>query len=257
MTPPQQLRIAIAGATGVVGRHVVAHARAAGHSVVPMSRGTGQDVTTGAGLAEALTGADVVVDVTSVLTTRTRPAVDFCTRATGKLLAAEQDAGVGHHLALSIVGVDGARRGYYAGKVAQERLVTAGPVPWTVLRATQFHEFAAQLVQRTGIGPVVAVPAGRVCTVAASEVGAALVALAEAGPSGRATDLGGPEEAELADLVRRWLAATGQRRRVVRVPLPGELGRRMRAGGLLPGPDADRGRATFGEWLAGDAAAVR
>ncbi|MGY1858059.1 SDR family oxidoreductase [Modestobacter sp. SYSU DS0290] len=251
MTTPQQLRIAVAGATGVVGTHVVTHARAAGHTVVPLSRGTGQDVVTGVGLAEALTGADVVVDVTSVVTTKARVSVDFFTRATENLLAAEQAAGVGHHVALSIVGIDGEASGYYAGKVAQERLVAAGPVPWTVLRATQFHEFAGQLVPRTGIGPVVAVPAGRVSTVAASEVGAALVTLAERSPRGRVTDLGGPAEAELADLVRQYLAATGQRRRVLRVPLPGELGRRMRAGGLLPGPGADRGRIPFEEWLGG------
>ncbi|MGY1750931.1 SDR family oxidoreductase [Modestobacter sp. SYSU DS0511] len=257
MTPPQQLRIAVAGATGVVGTHVVTHARAAGHTVVPLSRGTGQDVTTGAGLAEALAGADVVVDVTSVVTTKARVAVDFFTRATGNLLAAEQAAGVGHHVALSIVGIDGETSGYYAGKVAQERLIAAGPVPWTVLRATQFHEFAPQLVSRTGFGPFVVVPALRAATVAASEVAAALVALAEGAPRGRVTDLGGPEEAELADLVRRWLAATGQRRRVLRVPLPGAAGRRMRDGSLVPAPGADRGRARFDEWLAGAAAGAR
>ncbi|MGY1841754.1 MULTISPECIES: SDR family oxidoreductase [unclassified Modestobacter] len=257
MTTPQQLRIAVAGATGAVGRHVVAQARAAGYTVVPLSRGTGQDVTTGAGLDRALAGADVVVDVTSVVTTRARVSVDFFTRATEHLLAAEEAAGVGHHVALSIVGIDGETSGYYAGKIAQERLIAAGPVAWTLLRATQFHEFAGQLVGRTAVGPVVVVPALRAATVAASEVAGALVTLAEGAPRGRVTDLGGPEEAELADLVRRWLAATGQRRRVLRVPLPGAAGRRMRDGSLVPGPGADRGRVTFAEWLAGDAAEVR
>lgn len=251
MTPPQQLTLAVAGATGVVGQHVVARARAAGHTVVPLSRGTGQDVVTGAGLPAALAGADAVIDVTSVATTRTRESVDFFTRATEQLLAAEQAAGVGHHVALSIVGIDGETSGYYAGKVAQERLVAAGPVPWTLLRATQFHEFAAQLVRRTAVGPFVVVPAMRAATVAASEVADALVELATGAPRGRVADLGGPAEAELADLVRRYLAATGQRRRVLRVPLPGAAGRRMRDGSLVPGPDADHGRVTFDEWLGG------
>jgi len=244
-------QIVVAGATGAVGRHVVACAEAAGHTVVPLSRSTGQDVVTGTGLAEAMAGADVVIDVTSVVTTSAKTAVGFFRAATENLLAAEQAAGVRHHVALSIVGIDGETTGYYAGKVEQERLVAAGPVPWTVLRATQFHEFAPQMVARLSAGPFVVVPAMRTSTVAAAEVGAALVTLAEGAARGRTADLGGPEEAELADLVRRWLAATGRRRRVLRVPLPGAAGRRMRSGTLIPGPGADRGRQTFAEWLDG------
>lgn len=241
----------MAGGTGVVGRHVVDRARAAGHEVVPLSRSGGQDVLTGAGLPRALAGADAVVDVTSVTTTSTRTSVDFFRRATATLLEAEQAAGVGHHVALSIVGIDGETSGYYAGKVEQERLVTTGPVPWTLLRATQFHEFAGQIAARTSLGPLVVVPAMRTATVAADEVAAALLALAEGPPRGRVPDLGGPEEAALDDLVRRWLAATGRRGRVLRVPLPGRSGRRMRDGTLLPGPGADRGLLTFDAWLAG------
>lgn len=241
----------MAGGTGVVGRHLVDRARAAGHDVVPLSRSGGQDVLTGAGLPEALAGADAVVDVTSVTTMATRTSVDFFGRATANLLAAGRAAGVGHHVVLSIVGIDGETSGYYAGKVEQERVVAAGPVPWTLLRATQFHEFAGQMTERTSAGPFVVVPAMRTATVAADEVAAALLALAEGPPRARVPDLGGPEEAELADLVRRWLAATGRRGRVLRVPLPGRAGRRMRAGALLPGPGADRGRQTFDAWLAG------
>ena len=243
------MRLVVAGATGVVGRHVVQCAGAAGHDVVPLSRSTGQDVTTGTGLAAAMAGADAVIDVTSVVTTSGTKAVAFFARATENLLAAEQAAGVRHHVALSIVGIDGETSGYYAGKVAQERLVADSPVPWTLLRATQFHEFAAQMVQRTSVGRLVLIPAMRVETVAAADVAAALVALAEGPPQGRATDLGGPEEADLADLVRRYLAVTGHRRRVLRLPLPGAAGRRMRDGVLVPGPDADHGRQTFDEWL--------
>jgi uncharacterized protein YbjT (DUF2867 family) len=247
------MRFVVAGATGAVGRHVVGSAQAAGHDVVPLSRATGQDVVTGAGLAAAMAGADAVLDVSNVVTTSGKKSVDFFRAATENLLAAEQAAGVEHHVALSIVGIDGDTSGYYAGKVVQEQLVTAGAVPWTLLRATQFHEFAAQMVQRASVGPVVLIPAMRTATVAAADVAAALVALAEGPPRGRATDLRGPEEAELADLVRRYLAVSGQRRLVLRVPLPGAAGRRMREGGLVPGSDADRGGQTFDQWLAAQA----
>ena len=242
------MRIAVAGATGAVGRLVVDAARAAGHDPVPLSRSGGVDVVTGAGLAAALAGADVVVDVLNIGTTKTTAARDFFGRTTANLLAAEAASGVRHHIALSIVGVDGQTTGYYAGKVEQERVIAAGPVPWTVLRATQFHEFAPQMVERTSIGPVVVVPAMRTATVAAAEVADELVQLAQADPQGRVPDLAGPEDAELADLVRRWLRSTGRRGLVVRVPLPGAAGRHMQRG-ALPGPDARRTGPTFDDWL--------
>jgi uncharacterized protein YbjT (DUF2867 family) len=244
------MRLVVAGATGAVGRHVVEQARAAGHAVVPLSRGSGQDVVSGAGLADALTGADAVVDVTNVATLSARRAVAFFRRATANLLAAERAAGVGHHVVLSIVGIDAVPTGYYAGKSAQEEAVTGGGVPWSLLRATQFHEFAGQVARR-GAGPVVVVPAMRTATVAAAEVATALLAIAEKPPRGRAADLGGPETAELADLVGRYLAAAGLRRRVLRLPLPGRTWRLVREGALLPAAGADHGRGTFDEWLAG------
>ena len=113
------MRIAIAGATGTVGRHIVETARDRGHEVVALSRSSGQDVSTGAGLVEAVAGADAVIDVTNVLTTSASKSRQFFTRATRNLLAAERSAGVGHHVSLSIVGIDGADAGYYAGKLAQ------------------------------------------------------------------------------------------------------------------------------------------
>lgn len=244
------MRFVVSGATGMVGRHVVQCAGAAGHTVVPLSRSTGQDVGTGAGLAAAMAGADAVIDVSNVTTAATKAAVAFFTGATQHLLDAERASGVRHHVALSIVGIDGQTSGYYAGKLAQEELLAASPAPWTLLRATQFHEFVPQMVGRTGIGPVVVIPAMRTSTVAAAEVAEALVRLAEGEPQARARDLGGPGEDDLADLVRRWLAATGTRKKVLRVPVPGSFGRLMRSGGLVAGADADHGRQTFAEWLA-------
>ena len=124
-----RVKIVIAGGTGVVGKHVHSTATDRGHDVVALSRSSGQDVSTGAGLAEAIAGADVVIDVTSVLTTSSSKSRRFFTTATRHLIAAEQAAGVGHHLALSIVGIDGLETGYYAGKLAQEREVSAGSAP--------------------------------------------------------------------------------------------------------------------------------
>ena len=151
------MRIAVAGGTGVVGRHAVEAARAAGHEVVVLSRSSGADVLTGAGLDERMQGADAVIDVTNTTTLSAAKAVKFFETATRNLLAAESRAGVTHHVALSIVGIDGIDASYYAGKLAQERAVAAGSVPFTIARAGQFHEFAGQLLSRMS-GPVAVLP---------------------------------------------------------------------------------------------------
>lgn len=244
------MRIAIAGATGVVGRHVVDAARERGHEAVVLARSAGVDAETGAGLAAALAGADAVVDVLNVTTLKEAPAVAFFEATTRRLLQAERAAGVGHHVLLSIVGIDRAPFGYYAGKLAQERLVEAGAVPWTILRATQFHEFARQMLTRAKAGPLQLAPRMRTQTVAARTVGERLVELVEAGPSGRAPDLAGPREEDLAALVRAVARAEGRRGPIPAIAMPGAFGRAMRDGSLLPGPDADLAGPTFAEWLA-------
>lgn len=244
------MRIAVAGGTGQVGSRVIEAARERGHDVVVLARGAGVDVREGAGLDAALEGVAAVVDVLGVTTLDARSSIAFFEATTRSLLAAEARAGVGHHLALSIVGTDRAPEGYYAGKLAQERLVEAGDVPWTILRATQFHEFAAQVHARGGLGPFRVAPRMRTQPVAAREVGARLVELAEAGPSGRAADLAGPHEESLVDMVRAYARWRGSRAWIPAVSLPGPLGRAQRDGTLLPGPDAARGSQTFDEWLA-------
>lgn len=243
------MRIAVAGATGVVGQHVVAVARGRGHEIVELARSRGVDLTTGAGLGAHLAGVDAVVDVTSVATQRQQEAEEFFGGVTRTLLAAEEAAGVGHHVALSIVGIDAVPTGYYRGKQLQERLLREGRVGWSVLRATQFHEFAAQALGFVRIGPFSLVPRMLSQPVAAVEVAAALVDLVEAGPSGRVPDLAGPQRLAMVDLARRVSRARGLGRRVVGVPLPGAAGRGMRDGSLCPSGDGPRGRITFDAWL--------
>ena len=242
------MRVVVAGGTGVVGRHVVAAAEAAGHEVAVLSRQNGVDLISGQGLDDAMLGARAVIDVSNVATLSRRRAVEFFTAATRHLLEAGQRAGVTHHVALSIVGCDRVDFGYYFGKRAQEELVLAPGVPGTVLRATQFHEFAGQLLARSP-GPVAFVPRMRSQPVAASEVAEALVELASAGPAGLPPELAGPEVHEMVDLARRVAAAQGASKRVVGVRPPGAAAKAMANGGLLPSGPGPRGAQTFGEWL--------
>lgn len=243
------MKVAVAGGTGVVGRYVVDAARERGHEVVVLARSEGVDLTTGAGLAKRLAGVEGVVDVTSIGTQKRKAAEAFFGGVTEHLLAAGAVTGVGHHVALSIVGIDDVDTGYYAGKRRQEQMLADGPVPWSVLRATQFHEFAEQALGFVRIGPFSLVPRMLSQPVAAREVAAALVDLVEAGPSGRVPDLAGPERLQMVDLARRVSEARRLGRRVVGVRLPGAAGRAMRSGALTPRSDGPRGRLTFEEWL--------
>lgn len=244
------MRIAVAGGTGTVGRHVVEALRGAGHEPVLLTRSSGVDLATGEGLAAALVGAQVVVDVTSTSAASGAAARRFFSAVTTNLLAAERNAGIDHHVALSIVGAAGVDAGHYAGKKAQEDLVVAGPVDWSLLRATQFHEFAQRLAARGQVGPFTVVPTMVCQPVAASEVGAALAEIAVGAPRGLDVDLAGPQVEHMAALVRRYLAATGQNRRVVQFPRPGAWGRSLRDGSLLPSHNARRGLQPFDAWLA-------
>jgi hypothetical protein len=188
------MRVAVAGGTGLVGRHIVGELRAAGHEPVVLARSTGVDVTTGQGLADALAGVGAVIDVTNTQTLSRRKAVAFFEAASRRLLAAEERAGVRHHVVLSIVGIERAGHPVTAttrGKIRQEQVVAAGPVPWTVLRATQFHEFADQLLDGMP-GPPAVIPRMRVQPVAVREAARALAELAEGPAQGMAPELAGP-----------------------------------------------------------------
>ncbi|RFA07852.1 hypothetical protein B7R54_00460 [Subtercola boreus] len=249
------MRIAIAGATGTVGRHVVTVAARRGHDVVPLSRSTGQNVITGRGIDEALTGVTAVIDVTSIQSTSADRSREFFRAATSTLLDAARRGTVTHHVALSIVGIDELPLGYYAGKVEQERLVSDATVPHSILRATQFHEFADQILVRGAVGPLTLVPTGLLRPVAALDVAEALVAIAEApAPAdGRHPDLRGPRDEILLDMVRRVARKRNSRKPIVGVSLPGAYWRGMRSGVLRGDASATEGSATFAEWLAREA----
>ncbi|MFL6024753.1 MAG: SDR family oxidoreductase [Marmoricola sp.] len=245
------MKIAVAGGTGVVGSVLVEQLRAAGHEVVVLARATGVDLLTGEGLEDHLDGVEAVVDVLSVATSAAARATAFFTATTRTLLAAEYAAGVRHHVLLSIVGIDDIGFGYYVGKVAQEHAVQDGKVPFTILRATQFHEFGAQMIERAPrLGPVLVVPQMTSAPVAAREVASELARIAGGVPQGRAPDLRGPQEEKVPSMTRRVLRARGSRRPVLTAFLPGAAGRGMRNGGLIPGDGATVGRQTFDEWLA-------
>lgn len=243
------MKLAVAGGTGVVGQLVVSVATERGHEVVVLSRAGGVDLTSAGDLAQRLAGADAVVDVSGTRNQGRRAAREFFTTVTTTLLTAGEAAGVGHHLALSIVGIDAVDSGYYAAKLAQEQLVAAGPLPWTVLRATQFHDFATQALDFARLGPVALVPRMRTQPVAAREVAQALVGIVETGPAGRVPDLAGPQVHQLVDLARRVNHARGHHRFVVGVPLPGRAGNAMSTGGLLPATKGPQGQITFDTWL--------
>ena len=243
------MRIAVAGGTGVVGAHVVREAGARGHDVVVLTRSTGADLTTGVGLAERLAGVDSVVDVTSTREQQRAKAEAFFGTVTRNLVGAGAEAGVGHHVVLSIIGIDLVPSGYYQGKLLQERLTEEGLVPWSILRASQFHEFAEQALGFVTVGRFSMVPRMLTQPIAAREVATALVDLVEAGPQGRVPDLAGPERRELVELSRLVNRERHLGRRVVGVRVPGAWGRGMRSGDLTPGSDGPRGTQTFEEWL--------
>ncbi|MFJ5308384.1 SDR family oxidoreductase [Streptomyces sp. NPDC088350] len=246
------MRVAVAGGTGMVGRYVVEELVAAGREPVVLSRSRGVDLLAGgAGLDAALDGVDVVVDVSNVTTTSERKAVAFFDVAGRNLLDAGARAGVRHHVALSIVGIDRVGLGYYRGKLRQEDVVKNGPLPWTVLRATQFHEFAQQVVARVP-RPLAVVPRMRTQPIAAREVAQRLVRLTTGPAQGTAPDLAGPRVEQLVDMVRRLLRARHERRLVLPVRMPGAVGAAMAGDGHLPvaGAAGPRGSQTFDEWLA-------
>ncbi|MGA5542304.1 SDR family oxidoreductase [Mycobacterium sp. NPDC051198] len=243
------MRIAVAGATGNIGARVVAALQGAGHDVVAISRSNGVDLSTGEGLDAALAGVQAVVDAISAPPADRDSTVDYLGTATRNLLAAEARAGVAHHVLLSIVGIhDIEGNPHYAGKREQERLIEAGSVPWTIVPATQFHDFAEMVVSwteqngRAEIAPLLVQP------IDPDDVAAVLAEVVEGDPQGRHVDVAGPQTQDLVDLARRTLAARG--REVTLVPTWSSIfGLSMSGNALLPGENARIAPTTFDQWL--------
>lgn len=243
------MRIAVAGATGNIGARTATALERDGHDVVRISRSLGVDLVTGDGLDEALTGVDAVVDAISAPPTDRDSTAEYFGTTTRNLLAAEQRAGVRHHVLLSIVGIHGIEgNAHYSGKREQERLVTEGPVPWTIVPATQFHDFAAMVTSWTEQDGVATIAPLLVQPIAPDDIAAVLAEVAAGEPQGRYVDVAGPETQDLVDMARRTLQARG--RAVKLVPTwDGVFGVSMAGNVLLPGENARIAPTTFDDWL--------
>lgn len=244
------MRIAVAGATGNIGSLTVAALERNGQDVERISRSGGVDLVTGAGVDAALVGVDAVIDVTNGPANDPDEAVAYFGATTRTLLAAEQRAGVRHHVLLSIVGIHQvAGNAHYAGKREQERLITAGPVPWTIVPATQFHDFAAMVANWTEQDGVATIAPLLVQPIAPGDVAEILAEIAEGEPKGRYVDVAGPQPQDLVDMARRTNRARGHE--VTLVPTwSGLFGTQMAGNVLLPGEGARIAPTTFDDWLA-------
>ena len=252
------MRIAVAGATGRVGRHVVDVLTAEGHDVVQMSRSDGVDVISGEGLADALAGVECVIDVASGPSPDQKAATDFFITATRNLHETGKEAGVRRMVVVSIIGIDRFTAGYNAAKLAHERAMLSGPIPVRILRAARFHEFVAQLVEWGRQGEVSYVPKMRTQLVAARTVAQSLADLATETHPARSSahegrpipEIAGPREENLVDMAKLLVARRGDPVRIEGVTNPADPDHALyETGALLPGPHATLAGPTFEEWL--------
>jgi uncharacterized protein YbjT (DUF2867 family) len=245
------MKIVVIGGTGRLGSKLVELLREHGQDAVAAAPDTGVDTITGDGLATALAGASVVVDVSNSPSFEDAAVLEFFTTSTRNLLAAEADAGVGHHVALSIVGADRLPdSGYLRAKVAQEQLITSSSVPYSIVRATQFFEFVDSIVAAATDGETVRVPPMLIQPMAVIEVARAVGKIAAGAPVNGIVEIGGPEAFPMDELARRALAAHQDTRQVVSDPHAQYFGTELAERSLVPGPDAQLGTIRFEDWLA-------
>jgi uncharacterized protein YbjT (DUF2867 family) len=244
------MKIVVIGGSGLIGTKLVKNLRQQGHDVVAASRSSGVDTLTGKGLAEAMTGAQVVVDVANSPSWEDKAVLEFFETSSRNLLVAEAAAGVGHHVALSVVGTDRLlASGYFRAKMAQENLIKASPVPYTIVRATQFFEFVGGIAQSATDGQTVRLPPALFQPIASDDVAAALVQVVVAAPLNGTVELAGPERLALDKLVGRFLSATRDPREVVTDVHARYFGLELNDQSLTPGDSPRIGPTRFEDWL--------
>ncbi len=244
------MKIVVIGGTGLIGSKVVTGLRQHGHEVAPASPSLGVDTVTGEGLAEAVTCAQVVVDVSNAPSWEDNAVLAFFETSGRNLLAAEAAAGVRHHVALSVVGTDRLlASGYFRAKLAQEQLIKASSIPYTIVRATQFFEFVAGIAEFATEGKTVRVPPVLMQPIAAADVAAVVADAALNVPLNGTFEVAGPEPIRQDDLVRQFLNATGDARTVIADPKSLYYGIAVNDESLTPGDHPRLGRTLFEDWL--------
>lgn len=250
-TSVQSMKIVVIGGTGLIGSKLVANLRQLGHEVVPASPSTGINAVTGDGLAQALAGASVVVDVANSPSFEDQAVLDFFDRSSRNLLAAEAAAGVKHHVALSVVGTERLlASGYFRAKLVQENLIKAAKVPYTIVRATQFFEFVAGIAHVATEGQTVRLAPVQMQPIVSADVAALLADIAVAAPANGMIEIAGPELIRQDELVRRLFQATGDARQVVADPEALYFrSAPVNDQSLTPGASPRLGSTRFGDWL--------
>lgn len=244
------MKIVVIGGSGLIGSKLVTKLTEHGHEAVPASPNTGVDTLTGAGLDEALQGAQVVIDVSNSPSFEDDAVLNFFTTSTSNLLAAEARAGVGHHVALSVVGTERmAASGYFRAKIAQENLIKQGPIPYSIVHATQFFEFVKSIAQAATVGNEVHLAPVSIQPMAAEDVATAVGRTSVGEPLNGTHEIAGPQAFKLDELIRQGLAARGDSRVVVTDPHAPYFGMELTDTTLVPGADATLFTTRFEEWL--------
>ena len=244
------MKIVVIGGRGLIGSKLVSKLGDHGHDAVAACRSTGVNALTGEGLAEALAGAGVVVDVCNSPSFEDDAVMDFFRTSTRNLLAAGQAAGVGHHVALSVVGCDRLQdSGYMRAKVAQEGLIEDSSIPYTIVRSTQFYEFVESIADASTEGATVRLPSARIQPIAAADVASAVARTAVGTPVNGIVELAGPKPYRFDELISQGLSARHDPRHVVVDPDARYFGTALGDAGLLPGENAQLGETRFEDWL--------
>ncbi|MEU1518686.1 SDR family oxidoreductase [Streptomyces sp. NPDC005811] len=245
------MKVVVIGGTGLIGSKVVARLGEHGHEAVAASPNTGVNTLTGEGLAEVLQGAQVVVDVSNSPSFEDEAVMEFFRTSTTNLLKAETEAGVAHHVALSVVGTDRLQgSGYFRAKQVQEDLIRASGNPYSIVHATQFFEFAKGLADGVTEGDTVHLPDAKIQPIVSDDVAAAVGRTAVGKPVDGVVEVGGPEVFQLEEFIRMGLTALNDPRKIVTDPQATYWGAPLQDDTLLPAPDAQRGGTKFADWLA-------